>query len=495
MSSDVSLSSGGESWPPIKSAQRQLTISWIQVITGIVQFYCVMCHCVILMLIAVWMVIKEVSKRLTVLWTSWYTGFKEKRPAALALLLGAIHMTMMSKIVLEPPPSEDPDGAEGAVDTEDASDENEKCSEELAEVLDVAEDRQEESISSALTVSASTSGVCSSSSPPESRVADVTESESTTSLDTRPQNQQVAKRAPCSISAVVEDKYACGLNRSTSSSAMSIEDLDVSSDDDGADGFDERSKSSSQRPKSTNASCTGSWKLKSAFQKASGKSNEIQSCFSKSKAPTSQAPCPEKSKFSLGPVISNLRRVCTRTLNAINKELTECMSPQSQKSRSKKTETPVRDTSQIPLSREVHQQQPQSEVNRDASKDLSVPEQRTSLQSSWNDVCSSGTRTSSDSLGEMHRGLLDSFSEADSSDFPNRQSADHHFGDAAPEEKPTPFSADAIRTEGNFEKGDSDWARQNSASNAFFNSESAGTNAFGTVFQTDSHSPGWEFQT
>ncbi|KAH7945726.1 hypothetical protein HPB49_014725 [Dermacentor silvarum] len=494
MSSDVSLASDGESWPPTKSAPRQLTISWIQVITGIVQFYCVMCHCVILMLIAVWMVIKEVSRRSTLLWTSWYSGFKEKRPATLAFLAGAIHMTMMSKTVPEPPPSEDSEDAVGVVDAEDVSDEAEQCSEEQSEVLDVAESRPEECISSALTVSASTSGVCSSSSPPESRVADVTESESTASLDTRPQNQQLSKRAPCSISAVVEDKYACGLNRSTSSSAMSIEDLDDSSDDDGVDGFDERSKSSSQRPKSTTVSCTGSWKLKSAFQRASGKSNEIQSCFPKSKAPTSQAPCPEKSKFSLGPVISNLRRVCTRTLSAINKELTECMSPQSQKSRSRKTETPVRDTSQIPLSREV-QQQPQSEDNRDASKDLSVPEQRTSLQSSWNDVCSSGTRTSSDSLGEMHRGLLDSFSEAESSDFPNRQSADHHFGDAAPEEKPTPFSADAIRAEGDFENGESDWTTQKSTSNAFFNSESAGTNAFGTVFQTDGHSPGWEFQT
>uniref|UniRef100_A0A6G5AEB6 Uncharacterized protein n=1 Tax=Rhipicephalus microplus TaxID=6941 RepID=A0A6G5AEB6_RHIMP len=83
MSSDVSLSSGGESWPPEKSTHRQLSISWIQVITGFVQLYCVMCHCVFLMLIAVWMVVKEVSRRVYVLWASWYSDFKEKRAATL----------------------------------------------------------------------------------------------------------------------------------------------------------------------------------------------------------------------------------------------------------------------------------------------------------------------------------------------------------------------------------------------------------------------------
>lgn len=498
MSSDVSLSSGGESWPPTKSAQRQLTISWIQVITGIVQLYCVMCHCVFLMLIAVWMVVKEVSRRVSVLWVSWYSDFKEKRPVALPLLLGAIHTTMASKISPQTKPSAEPEGTEDADDTEvtgDVSDENDRSSDNQSEVVDVAENKAEECYSSAPTVSASTSGVCSSSSPPASRVADVTESESSASLDPplhNEPNQQLSKRAPCSISAVVEDKYACGLNRSTSSSAVSIEDLDDSSDDDGVDGFDERSKSSNKRPDSANVSCTGSWKLKSAFQRASGKSSEIQSCFAKPKAPVAQAPCPEKSKFSLGPVISNLRRVCSRTLSAINREFTECMSPQSQKSRGKKTETPARDTSQVASSREAHHQ-PQPDVKGDASKDLSVPEQRTSLQSSWNDVCSSGTPTSSDSLGEMHRGLLDSFSEAESSDFPNRQSADHHFGDTAPEKKPTLFSGDADIADGNFEKGNSDWTTQNPQSNDFFNCQGTEANAFGTVFQTDGNSAGWEF--
>uniref|UniRef100_A0A131YYQ4 Uncharacterized protein n=1 Tax=Rhipicephalus appendiculatus TaxID=34631 RepID=A0A131YYQ4_RHIAP len=498
MSSDVSLGSGGESWPPTKSAQRQLTISWIQVITGIVQLYCVMFHCVFLMLIAVWMAIKEVSRRVSVLWVSWYSDFKEKRPAALPLLLEAIHMNIVSKITPQTKPSADPEVTEDAHDTretEDVSDENDCSSYNQSEVVDVAETKVEECCSSAPTVSASTSGVCSSSSPPASRVADETESESSTSLDTPLHNQpdqQPSKRAPCSISAVVEDKYACGLNRSTSSSAVSIEDLDDSSDDDGVDGFDERCKSTNKRPDSANVSCTGSWKLKSAFQRASGKSSEIQSCFAKPKTPIAQAPCPEKSKFSLGPVISNLRRVCSRTLSAINKELTECMSPQSQKSRGKKTETPARDTSQVASSREVHRQ-PQQAASGDASKDLSVPEHRTSLQSSWNDVCSSGTPTSSDSLGEMHRGLLDSFSEADSSDFPNRQSADHPFGGTAPEKEPTPFSGEAASADGNFAKGNPDWTTQNAQSNAFFNDHGTEANAFGTAFQTDCNSTGWEF--
>lgn len=498
MSSDVLLGSDGEPWPPDKSAQRQLTISWIQIITGIVKFYCVMCHCVFLMLIAVWMVIREVSRRLSVLWMSWYSDFKENGPVSLPFLLGAIHMTVMSKMVPQTKPPEEHADTEGADDTEgpaeDVSDENDQRSEEQSEVPEAAASKTEECDSPVPTVSASSSGVCTSSSPPESPLVEITESESSASLETRLhnlQNQQLCKRAPCSISAVVEDKYACGLNRSTSSSAVSIEDLDDSSDDDGGDGFDERSKSTSQRPQSANVSCTGSWKLKSAFHRASGKSNEIQSCFPKSKAPAGQAPCPEKSKFSLGPVISHLRRVCSRTLSVINKELTECMSPQGQRPRSKKSETPVRDVSQVALSREVCHP-PQPVASCDASKDLSVPEQRTSLQSSWNDVCSSGTPTSSDSLGEMHRGLLDSFSEAESSDFPNRRSADHQFGDTAPEEKPQ-FSGEADCADGNFEKGDSDWTTQNSQSNAFFNDQGSETNAFGTTFQSDGNSTGWEF--
>lgn len=499
MSSDVSLSSGGESWPPEKSTHRQLSISWIQVITGFVQLYCVMCHCVFLMLIAVWMVVKEVSRRVYVLWASWYSDFKEKRAATLPFSLGAIHMKIVSKIVPQIKPHVEPEVPEDTDDTgeaQDASDENEHSSDNQSEVVDVVENKAEECCSSAPTVSASTSGVCSSSSPPDSRVADVIQSESSASLDTPLHNNQLdhqlSKRAPCSISAVVEDKYACGINRSTSSSPLSIEDLDDSSDDDDVNGFEERCRSNSKQPDSANVSCTGSWKLKSAFQRASCKSSEIQSCFTKPKSPVAQPPCPEKSKFSLGPVISNLRRVCSRTLSVINKELTECMSPQSHKSRGKKTETPVRDTSQVAASHEVHCQ-PQLDANGHTSKDLSVPEQRTSVQSSWNDVCSSDTPASSDSMGEMHRGLLDSFSEADSSEFPNRQSADRPFGDTAPEKETTPFIGDVGRADGNFEKGNSSWTTQTSQSNAFFDGQGVEANAFGTVFQTDSNSAGWEF--
>ncbi|KAH6931564.1 hypothetical protein HPB50_025261 [Hyalomma asiaticum] len=498
MSSDVLLGSDGEPWPPDKIVQRQLTISWIQIITGIVKFYCVMCHCVFLMLIAVWMVIREVSRRLSVLWMSWYSDFKENGPVSLPFLLGAIHMTVMSKMVPQTKPPEEPGGTEGAEDTEgpaeDVSDENEQRSEEQSEVPDEAASKTEECESPVPTVSASSSGVCTSSSPPESPVVEITESESSASLETRLhnlQNQQLCKRAPCSISAVVEDKYACGLNRSTSSSAVSIEDLDDSSDDDGGDGFDERSKSTSQRPQSANVSCTGSWKLKSAFHRASGKSNEIQSCFPKSKAPAGQAPCPEKSKFSLGPVISHLRRVCSRTLSVINKELTECMSPQGQRPRSKKSETPVRDVSQVALSpRGVPSAPAGSELRRlqgsvgARAEDLSAVFVERRLLQRHADVVRFSGRNASRTVGLVLRGRIFRFPQPSVRGPSFRRHCTR--GETA-------VQWGGHCADGNFEKGDSDWTTQNSQSNAFFNDQGSETNAFGTTFQSDGNSTGWEF--
>lgn len=486
MSSDVSLDSSEEAWPPSVSAPRTPSISWIQVITAIVQFYCIMCHCVFLMLVALGMFVKELFRRCAVHWKSWYNDVKEKRPATLPLVLRTIRATMISKIASVPEPQPPQEVHEEEEDEEEDEEEEEvESSQERSEPPEVAEVNASDGVSTAPTVSASTSEGYSSSSHPESPVGLVTESESSASLPVRPQIQQAAKRVPCSISAVVEDQYACGLNRSSSSSAVSLDELDDSSDDDGINGFDEASKSSGGPTKSACASGSGSWNLKSAFHRATGKANEGQNRTSKSKAPSSQAPCPEKNKFSLGPVISSLRRVCTRTLSAINKELTECMSVQNHKTRSKKSKTPTtQPTSLAPQSREVHQQPP-PETNRDAFRDLTVPEQRTSTQSSWNDVCSSGTQASSgsDSLGEMHRGLLDSFSEAESSDFPHRQTVDRPFGDTVTrDEKPTPFSLGALGAEGNLEKGDSDWTAQKSQSNAFFPSESAGANTFEGFF-------------
>lgn len=64
MDSDVSLMGA---LSPGKVTTRLSGISWIQVITAFVQFYCIMCHCTFLMLIALWMFIKEVSKWITLL--------------------------------------------------------------------------------------------------------------------------------------------------------------------------------------------------------------------------------------------------------------------------------------------------------------------------------------------------------------------------------------------------------------------------------------------
>ncbi|XP_077484864.1 uncharacterized protein LOC144094858 [Amblyomma americanum] len=481
MSSDVSLDAG-ETWPPAKSTQRQYRISWIHVVSSIVQIYCVLCQCVFLMVVALWMVVKEVSRRFSVKWKCWYCDFKEKRPIALPHFLGALHVPMVPKAASEPHESES------------SREEEEPSSEAESDVPETTQSNGEDKDSTAPTVSVSTSGGCGSSSPRESHVEDVTESESSSvSLHNQPENKQAGKRAACSISAVVLDKYACKADRSTSSSTESIEELDDSSDEDGVTGFDERAKSNEEeRPKSANVSCTGSWKLKSAFQRAGGKSSDAQSCFPINKASSGQARCSERHKFSLGPVISNLRRACTRTFSAINKEITECMSPQGHKTRSKKGDTPTRAVSRVATAREVHIQ-PLPEVSREAFQDLSVPEQRTSVQSSWNDVCSSD-RASSESLGEMHRGLLDSFSEGESSDCSNRQTADRSFGDsAAVDEKPAAFNVDVVRADESLEKGDTDWTTQNSKSNAFFKDEDTEGKVFGSVFERNANSPAWDF--
>lgn len=483
MSGDVSLDSAGDPWPPSLIAPRSQSISWIQVITAVAQFYCVMCHCVFLMLVALGMFVKELFRRITVHWKSWYNDMKERGPATLPLALRTIRVTVMSKIASapEPQPSQQGDEVE-----EEAEEEGPESSQEQSEPPEVAEVNTSDGASVAPTVSASTSEGYSSSSHPESPGGVVTETESLASLPIRPQVQPATKRVPCSISAVVEDQYACRLNRSSSSSAVSLDELDDSSDDDDVNGFDESSKSSSGPSKSGTGSGSGSWNLKSAFHKATGKANDHQNRTSKPKVPSSQAPCPDKNKFSLGPVFSSLRRACSRTLSAINKEFTECMSAQNHKTRSKKSKTPAtQSTSLAPQSRELHQP-PQPDTNRDAIRDLTVPEQRTSVQSSWNDVCSSGgteASSGSDSLGEMHRGLLDSFSEAESSDFPHRQTVDRAFGDTViSDEKPTPFSVKALGAKENLEKGDSDWTARKSQSNAFFASESAGANTFSEFF-------------
>ncbi|KAL3213828.1 hypothetical protein MRX96_035073 [Rhipicephalus microplus] len=85
-------------------------------------------------------------------------------------------MKIVSKIVPQTKPHVEPEVPEDTDDTgeaQDASDENEHSSDNQSEVVDVVENKAEECCSSAPTVSASTSGVCSSSSPPDSRVADV----------------------------------------------------------------------------------------------------------------------------------------------------------------------------------------------------------------------------------------------------------------------------------------------------------------------------------
>lgn len=475
MSGDVSLDSAGDEWPPTASAPRASGISWIQVIRAVVQFYCILCHCVFLMLVAVGMFAKELFRRFAVHWKSWYND--------VPLALRTIRVTVMSKIASVPKLQLLQLGDEEEEDEEE--EEVVELSQEQSESPEVAEVNTSDGVSAAPTVSASTSEGYSSSSHPESPGGVVTETDSSASLPIRPQVQQAAKRIPCSISAVVEDQYACRLNRSSSSSAVSLDELDESSDDDGANGFDEASRSSGGPSKSGSGS--GSWKLKSAFHRASVKANDHQNRTSKPKAAASQAPSTEKNKFSLGPVISSLRRVCSRTLSVINKEFTECMSAQNHKTRSKKSKTPAAPPTSVASqqSRELHQQ-PAPETSRDAFRDLAVPEQRTSVQSSWNDVCSSGgtqASSGSDSLGEMHRGLLDSFSETESSDFPHRQTVDLPFGDTvSSDEKPTPYSVGTLGAKKNLEKGDSDWTARKSQSNAFFTSESAGANTFSGFF-------------
>ncbi|KAG0426101.1 hypothetical protein HPB47_026768 [Ixodes persulcatus] len=67
MDSDVSLMGA---LSPGKVTARLPRISWIEVITAFVQFYCIMCHCIFLMFIALWMFVKEVSKRSAVRWNA-----------------------------------------------------------------------------------------------------------------------------------------------------------------------------------------------------------------------------------------------------------------------------------------------------------------------------------------------------------------------------------------------------------------------------------------
>ncbi|EEC06397.1 hypothetical protein IscW_ISCW003714 [Ixodes scapularis] len=76
MDSDASLMGA---LSPGKVTARLTGISWIEVITAFVQFYSIMCHCIFLMLIALWMFIKEVSKRSAVRWNAWYGDLQQKR--------------------------------------------------------------------------------------------------------------------------------------------------------------------------------------------------------------------------------------------------------------------------------------------------------------------------------------------------------------------------------------------------------------------------------
>lgn len=471
MNSDVSPMTAGACTP---GKGTLASISWIQVITGVVQFYCVMCHCVFLMLIALWMVVKELSLRFTVLCKSWHDEFKQRQLTAMPPFLEAFHVP-----VITPKPT-----VEAVVEVA-----LEKVCEPVAEITNVEETHVFQPLLTSLQASLPTPN------DPDLCLfglqdSFVKDTESLVSVPLQSQGQPVTKRPPCSISAVVEDKYACGLNTSTSSSTASLEDMDDSSEDEALAAYDcSSSKSGETGEKSGDTSSPTSWKLRSALTKV-GKLKGTQDCFPKKILPLTPSSEKEK-KFSLAPVISNIRRACSRTFSAINKELSECMTPQAQKSRRKSPAL----VSQVAFSQEGNQ--PPCEAPRDTSEDLALPEARTPSQSSWNDDRSSGgcTRPSSsvsDSFGEMHRGLLESFSEGEASEFPQRPGVDLAFGDGVIESSNPPFPESCILVEGAMSKGDSSWADK-SRSDAFFHDDCGGAKPFEAMFHRNTSASSWDF--
>ncbi|CAN7984290.1 unnamed protein product [Ixodes hexagonus] len=472
MDSDVSLMG---TLSPAKVTVRLPGISWIQVITAFVQFYCIMCHCIFLMIIALWMFIKEVSRRSAVRWNAWYGDLKQRRHAAIPFVLEALHVPVMMPrpTTFEVPPAHLEEESKNPRET-------------------FVEEVKQPPVSPAQVSDIESSVTELESSLPVSRQSDVEEKVNLSPQHARAESQLpfLVKRIPCSISAVVGDKYACGINTPTSSSTMSLDEMDDSSEEDALAALDgASSKSSDGQARSGNTSTPGSWRIKAAMQKGS-KVKETQVSPRGSKTPSRT---PEK-KFSWTPMLCSIKRACSRTLSLINKELSECIT--SQVPREHRKTKSARPTSIVASTRDIKQQP--SDARRDTFQDLSVPEARTSLQSSWNDDCSSGggTRASSstsDSFGEMHRGLLDSFSETESSDFAQQQTrdgvcADENRGDVKP-----PFTVNCVSVSGRLSKGDTTWT-QDTHSGAFFNDDGGGRSKnFGGVFRRDNSDPSWEF--
>ncbi|CAN7939992.1 unnamed protein product [Ixodes pacificus] len=474
MDSDVSLMGV---LSPGKVTARLPRISWIEVITAFVQCYCIMCHCIFLMLIAVWMFIKEVSKRSAVRWNAWYGDLKQKRQTAIPFVLEALHVPVMMS---RPTPTDVPAGCFKF----EYKNPPETCVEEAKQTWasSVGVTDFEPNITEA------------EGSPPASRQSDMTETKNRSPLRTRPDSRlqmpTIVKRLPCSISAVVGEKYACGTNTSTSSSTMSLDEMDDSSEEDALATSDRtNSKSSDWRVRSANNSTPGSWKIRAAVHKGD-KVKTTPGSLASSKTPPRT---PEK-KFSLTPVLCNIKRACSRTLSLINKELSECITAQLPKDR-RKSKSPG-PTSLVASRRAVREQS--SQVRRDIFQDLSLPEARTSLQSSWNDDRSSGdgTRASSstsDSCGEMHRGLLDSFSETESSNFPQQQARDNVYAEEDREENRAPFMVNCGTVDGRLSKGDATWTPK-SQPDAFLNDDGGcRSKNFGGVFGRDNSESSWEF--
>ncbi|XP_064469413.1 uncharacterized protein LOC135384125 [Ornithodoros turicata] len=496
---ELDVGGGGQvdAWEQPKAEPRLI---WIQIITGLVQFYCVLCHCVFLMVVVLWMFLKEIFRRSCALWQSAYAKLKHHHPEiTLEVFLPAwlTGTAVFQRLLLAEPEPEPVEVIEcqwkpiKVAKSAISKEEPEQKEDIVDSSSDVPPPTHEDPTSEDIETSEPT---VTSESPVENPSNETNDQGSMASVLTVEAIQPATKRMPCSISAVVEDKYARGIDTSTSSSTVSLDAIDDSSEEEEADVFEESSRSSEGNTKSSgkssakssaksteNSASPNSWKLGFNFQKGSKQNQEKKSKTKKK----SMRGAPSEKKFSLAPVISHIRRACCRTLNAINRELTECMSPQSDKGQ-KKHKSPT-------LSKKADGKEDTNEKFRQVLQDLSVPDVRESVQSSWNDGSSSGgTRaipsSLSGSMGEMQRGLLDSFSEGGSGEFGQRHSESR--------QKSSPsFDADLMES---FTQPSVDnehgWGDGSVAKEFFVETErvDSGGQSFEDVFKS-SNNPAWDF--